>query len=358
MKVLGRVYFLPLNSITAFVWGIIVTYDWNKFPSFLLFSVGWLFLTTNGYINRDPSPWKQIPAYTPGLNVLFSGKLDTKAIAPYQNLQSSLDYEAEVRKKRDWMKKERDLLNEHKEQIQTELAGMEGRSEYNSVLDITSPSTHEGLLMKFLFPVKRVLYPIQIKMRRVVIGLRISTSVLIWEESYWAFWLTTASFLGSLFIFKIPFAYLLRWIMRIVAWVFLGPWMIIVDRKYFKSKSYGNMTDDERDEEIQERMRVQYETFLKQATNHQIRREKILKLKSMKNYMVGSLTEIRVSVVEIPSPNCLGCCFPSLARTTLEYPVSRRPVSGTRHSQNHTQSLTMPKHQHRLRSQNGNMVST
>jgi len=58
-----------------------------------------------------------------------------------------------------------------------------------------------------------------------------------------------------------------------------------VDRWYFKCQA--DLTDDDRDAEIRERMRVQYEHFLKKASNYQIRRELVVKLQSMKNYMVS-----------------------------------------------------------------------
>lgn len=79
------------------------------------------------------------------------------------------------------MEKERELLKKHKGQIQADLAALEGQDEQYSVLDITTGSKRESLLMTFLYPVKKVLYPIQKQLRSVVIGLRISSSVILWE---------------------------------------------------------------------------------------------------------------------------------------------------------------------------------
>lgn len=95
------------------------------------------------------------------------------------------------------------------------------------------------------------------------------------------------SFVGSFLIFRIPFAFLVRWILRVLAWVFLGPWMKLVDRWYFAGDDTNDASDDDRIAKIREGMRKQYENFLKKASNYQQKRERALKQKSIKNFMVG-----------------------------------------------------------------------
>jgi len=118
-----------------------------------------------------------------------------------------------------------------------------------------------------------------------VVYMRIAKSVVLWEEAYFSFWITTASFLCALVLIWIPFGFLFRWISRIVVFVVLGPWMALVDRYYFKEDP--NLTDEEKDALVRERFRARFEEARLAASNYQIRKERALKLKSMKKYMFG-----------------------------------------------------------------------
>lgn len=288
MKFFGKKYLVPLHSLTAFFWGVTVSHDFNKLPSFLLFSIGWILLVCNEAINRNPSPWHKCPQYKPHVTSLLLGKdPDSVAVAPYQHLRAIKNFEAAREKRDKWREKERELLNEQERHMQMVLQ-TENADQYNSVLDITTRKKADTLLMRFLFPLKPVLYPIQIWLRQIVIYCRIATSIMLWEESHLAFWVTTASFVGSLATYKIPFAYLLAWSLKISAWVFLGPWMLLVDRWFFKYSQEDDITDNERDEKIRTLMREQYEEFMDEAMNYQIRKEDIIKEESMKSYLFGA----------------------------------------------------------------------
>lgn len=287
MKIFGKKYLVPLHSLTAFFWGVTVSHDLNKLPSFLLFCIGWVLLVCNEDINRNPSPWHKCPSYKPHLTSLLLGKTPASAaVAPYQQLRAIKNFEAARQKRDKWREKERELLSEQERHMQMVLQ-TENADQYNSVLDITTGNKSDTLLMRFLFPLKPVLYPIQKWLRQIVIWCRIGTSVMLWEESHLAFWVTTASFVGSVVTYKIPFAYLLEWSLKISAWVFLGPWMLLVDRWFFKYAQEDDITDKERDEKIRTLMREQYEEFMDEALNYQIRKEDIIKEESMKSYLFG-----------------------------------------------------------------------
>lgn len=101
-----------------------------------------------------------------------------------------------------------------------------------------------------------------------------------------AFWITTMCFLGSFILIWLPFGFLLRWISRITVWVVLGPWMALVDRYYFGQEDQ-NLTDAEKDAIVKERLRARYEEVKMAASHYQLKRERALKLKSMKKYMFG-----------------------------------------------------------------------
>ena len=73
-------------------------------------------------------------------------------------------------------------------------------------------------------PLKPILWPVQLKLRRIALSLRVVSSVFLWVHSYYAFWITTLSFVGSVAVVWIPWGWLLRWLVRILIIVLLGPW--------------------------------------------------------------------------------------------------------------------------------------
>ena len=328
LKIFGSKRALPLHSLTAFFWGIVVTHDFNKLPSFFLFSIGWLLLACHEAVNKTPSPWHKCPAYYPHIwSLLLRSKPDSVAIAPYQDLRSISKFD-KAREKRDkWREKERDLLNEQQREMLQVLIGVDGEDAYTSVHDITTESKSENFMMRFLFPLKPVLYPIQKEMRQLVIYCRVASSILVWEESTAAFWITTASFVGSVAIYKIPFVALIGGILKISAWVFLGPWMLLADRWFFRYSTpvQDAIIDEERDERIKELMRKQYDRLMDQALNYQIRKENIVKTESMKSYMVSTINDSLRS--DMPYYQSQSLVSGSSVRTTLVFLVSGKDDS-------------------------------
>jgi hypothetical protein len=57
MKVFGKVITVPIHSMTAFAWGLLVSWDLNWLPAFLFFAIGWAFLAMNQHARQIPSPW-------------------------------------------------------------------------------------------------------------------------------------------------------------------------------------------------------------------------------------------------------------------------------------------------------------
>lgn len=147
---------------------------------------------------------------------------------------------------------------------------------FTKVKDFVNPMT---------LTVKPVLHPIQLQLRTVVIGLRIVKSIIMWDDSYYAFWLVLVSFVISVLLIWIPWGWMMRWLFRVIAWVGLGPWMMLVDQKYFRENP--NLTEQERDALIRKKVEDRYEAIIKAATDYQIRKERIVKLKSMSRYMFG-----------------------------------------------------------------------
>jgi hypothetical protein len=71
-------------------------------------------------------------------------------------------------------------------------------------MDTTTQSKNPLSAQTSLNPLKGVLYPIQLQLGQCVVVLSIATSVFLWEESYYAFWITMTCFAGSLVICWVP----------------------------------------------------------------------------------------------------------------------------------------------------------
>lgn len=85
---------LPLHSAVAFVAAVLLVEDYNLFPSFLLFAVAWLFLALSGFINENPSPWRQQRSFTELGRTLASNTSTVSTIEPNQNLPEIEKFEA------------------------------------------------------------------------------------------------------------------------------------------------------------------------------------------------------------------------------------------------------------------------
>jgi hypothetical protein len=254
------------------------------FPSFLAFSVGWVFLACNEQTRKNPSPWHRRRAYFPLLWTLISGQgRKPETIVANQNLAAIdiFNKAAEERKVR--LEKEREQEAKEDKEIREELGE---ELEDSAAQDVDITSKREGVLEKiFVNPLKGPLHPIQLQLKQIVVALRIATSVVIWEETFYAFWIVTISFAVSAATILIPWGFMLRWVLRIVAFVCLGPWMLIVDRLYVRDKP--NMTDEEKKAVAKKRLRSRYDEVVEAATSYHVRRERAVKLKAMKKYMFG-----------------------------------------------------------------------
>lgn len=266
---------LPLHSVTAFVGAILLVEDYNLFPSFLMFGIAWMLLGTMGYQNSHPSPWRRRRTYWEHLQVLLFDRTFTDTIDPYEKkdeVEKLLADEAKRRKELEeeaaaeaaWLQK---------------LAQEEGTDEAE-VSIATEKKKWFGMSINLLEP---ILSPAQQHLRMVVRVVRIAKSFVTWEESRANFWIVNISIVAGLLFVGIPWGWLIRWILRIVIWIFLGPWMKLVDIFFIKGR-----TREEVRKKAKERLRLRYQQLVQARRSRQVKREDALKLKSMKRYMFGN----------------------------------------------------------------------
>lgn len=325
--------------MTAFVWGVVVTWNWERLPAFLVFSIGWALWACNEHVNRHPSRWYNSPSYHDLMRRLVTNTTASETVEPNANVEEAIAYEKEIED----IQKRRDL--EQQEEAEHELALQAELGEEMQDAEAAEEIGKYGGIFKGVSvnPLKPVLYPIQKELRKVIYATRIARSIVLWNECYYAFWLANACFLVALLFFFVPFAFILRWTMRIIVLVALGPWNAIIDRVYFRKDP--NMSDAERDEEMRQRFKARYEEVLQSATDFFIRKENAVKMKDMKQFMYGKF------LLRVPRfcedlyedyPLALSSCAP-IDPKTISVPVTERKygqhLSGDMVPQREIQSL-------------------
>ena len=288
---------LPLHSMTAFTWGVLVTQDYNRFPAFLAFCIAWFFLATMEYRRNHPSPWHRCKSYGYLLWTLVAGPLcccnggnsfESATIQANENLPAVKAYLAEI-EERKAEKARRKQATLDAAQVEETLLNKEMELDLGLEGDVKITSERKTTVMLSMNPLKPILYPVQQILAHVCIYLRIVKSIITWEENYYAFWIVTVCFLASLLMFFVPWGWILRWVIRLAVWVFLGPWMKIVDWLYFEKLDH--MTEEERKEILRESLHTKYEHTVRERSLYQERKERALKLKSMMRYLFGKVRD-------------------------------------------------------------------
>ena len=291
--VCGKSFMVPAHSMCFFTWMCLVSWNFNLFFSFVLFSVGWFMLAVNYQVRTNPSPWHQCSSYLNQWSVLVFGGVPLNREVPSdfkkeEFKQYMADYNARVIAK----EKEKKL----EEQLEQEYLKEQGQLEDGGEIDIET--NKEGIIdqvSKMVNPIRLTLHPIQIELGKIVIYVRMAKSIILWRENHYAFWITTASLLSSIVALFLPWGFLLRWALRIVLVGGTGPWMMIVDKKYFAGSA--NETEEQKVERLRAKIKEKYGAAVQQAETRQIEKERQLKLQAMASYMYGD------KIVRVPHFN-------------------------------------------------------
>lgn len=299
---------IPLHSITAFLWGVAVTWNYNFLPSFWLFCIGWMLLALNESVRSHPSRWRHCPPYPELFKRLAFGASSQEKLAPATAEESKAieEFDASLVAAAERRKKEKEDAAKQEEEFALQMAQEQEMAE-----DAENMGGKKGGLK--IDPVqamlKQHLYPIQKQVRPIVYMLRVVKNVVLWQEAYYTFWIVTACFAGSLLLIWVPWSFFIRWSLRIGVFFGLGPWMYFVDKYVIKTN--WNMTKEEREAAFKAKMEARYQEVLASASVFMIRKETAVKMKSMKQYMFGKflvrVPQFREDLyddVPLPSSSC------------------------------------------------------
>lgn len=214
---------IPLHSAIAFYAFTRIVENPALFPSYFCASVAWFLIISLHFRMQDPNPWRKSRCFSDYFYTLLTGKRSSGPveIAPFENNKEGLEFNhiwderlKKAEKAAARYAKEKEEINKEYQQELQELGDPND-------LDITTKakkkftkvtlSPVDILMNKFFFWIQDIL-------ERVCYATRLTKNIFLWEESYFAFWISIISaFLSVIFLF-IPWGFLISWTCRIIVW--------------------------------------------------------------------------------------------------------------------------------------------
>ena len=276
---------LPLHSMVAFIGGIFLAEDLNLLPAYFFFSITWLFLATSENSRRHPSPWRRPKSIMSMYQSLITGHIGPAEIKANQRKKEIFTYESKLEADIEFGRPSRTKEKNADEMMAEQLAKEE--EDLRRSDRIANIATKKGTAISVLAPLKPVLLPVQLALGRVCVLLRVSKSLVNWEASYYAFLVLNCSFLIGFGLLFVPWGHIIQWSVRVFVWVFLGPWMKIVDVCYFRRL-------EKTENRQQRKLTTQSIALLTQRRAAQVNNERAMKLRDMKCYLFGKF------IIEVP----------------------------------------------------------
>lgn len=272
---------IPIHSAVFFIMGITLVENFDLLPSYFLFSIAWLLLTTNEFRQKHPSPWHESLSYLQLWYAVLANQVPPVVIDSHENEGAIRSYEAEQKRRQEREVARAKEIRERAERIDALFS-----DERNSAAEAFSDdnATKLGAYRTGLNPLAKALLPIQQTLGDVCKTLRIISSIVLWDESIYAFLIVTGCLVMGLIFLWFPWSFVLRWVVRILIWTFLGPWMKLVDMLFVQKQTKEGEDEPELLTRLFEEQLHAYEAardVLMQA------KEEILKTRALKRFMFG-----------------------------------------------------------------------
>ena len=283
LKIGSTTYALPMHSINAFIAATLLVERPQLFPSFAFACIAWLLLAVMGHRRKSANLWARCKSYDQIFHALVLG--DTKT--PPQKIEPFEEYEAAKNELEEWLRRieeaEKKAERDFEEAQKQEAERLKELEEIGDADADISTKVGGGVTID---PIKAALFPVQLLLGVACRKIRFVRHIVTWEESYFAFWITTASILLSVASLFVPWFWILKWTSRLVVWTVFGPWMKLLDIYYFSAV-------DEPESEEQVKLKEQQAALKRRlaateaASRARIIRENAAKMKVMKKFMFG-----------------------------------------------------------------------
>lgn len=276
MNLSGTAIKLPLHSLIAYTLASHLIENWNRLPSVFFFSIAWFLLATNEHRHRHPSPWCQPMSFvTMWQALLFGNMVPPACIADHENEGAVRRYEQSLLKKQEKERAAAERAQARAEEIANLGEGM----------DISDEKMETKVGKISLNPLAPLLLQVQDILGLICKCLRITKSIIMWEECYFAFALANTCLALSLVFLFFPWGFLLRWTLRLLVHSLMGPWMKLVDIYYIQKLDSDDADNAAKQLELAAREKIESLNVAKRAL--MVRMEDFSKTKAMKRYMFG-----------------------------------------------------------------------
>jgi len=275
---------VPLHSLMAFLCMISIVENLDLIPSFFFGSIGWILTATMEFRISERNPWTRCKSFQHFFWSLICGDglMKPHDIKPNENVES-----IKIRQEA-WQKRVKDALRraeEYQKEQEEYWKQMEQKADIDEDLSVVKKGSGSA------YSVKAWLYPIQQWLGYIINILRITKNIVIWEESYLSFWVAALSFLLSVLTLFVPWSLIVKWTLRIVVYLFFGPWMKLLDIYYFQINESEEEATERENKLKSERQQYQADQILEA----QILRENNTKLRDFKQYMFGNyITKVNI----------------------------------------------------------------
>ena len=260
--------YLPIHSLVFFFTGVLLVEKPYMLPSFVLLAMAWIMLASLTVRRQHPSPWGRVPSFRQYIDILRTGKSkrSVRGIHVNEGATEAQKYE------REWTERlEKDLkLAERKAALAQEVDDLGDENIHTKI--------GGGLPLDLVARLTRY----QGKLARICRFFRFIKIIVSWEESILSFWLTACFLVAGLVSLVLPWAFILRWVGRIVVWGLLGPHMKIVG--IFLRGKYS-----QDDDKVLQRM---IESFQEKSRSARLRHQEAVKLKDLKELSFGNFSTL------------------------------------------------------------------
>ena len=299
---------IPARSMVSFAWGIAITRNFELFPSFFVCMLGWSMTACLSIQRAHPDPWKRPRKFPDLMSVLLWNKTpEQPPIEAYENQEVIDEYQRTEEARKEAVRVTMESLYEEQQKMGIGTFSKEMLDTEAEDLDQDFGTKAKGNVADLpLAPFKNTLLPVQVRMYKICVQLRIIRSILLWRDSYISFFVVLSSAIGAFLLALIPWTFVLKTSFTIAAWVFLGPWMKLVDIYYYtpmQAKSAPNS-------DVSEKFKAKYKKLLGQSLKQRLEKEAALKNEDMRSYMFGKVSlradHISFYTLLIPLPDdCL-----------------------------------------------------
>lgn len=289
----GRKFWVPLHSMIAFYAAITFVERPTLGFSYFWFGNAWLLLAIQSWRNTTPLAWNRIMPFARILMMMVLDKAASPESIPVNYMEKEAtefeDHMAErIRKSEEAALRRYEENNRMWAEHQAETADMDQVGD-------TDFSTKKSNLADLASPFKGILYPIQQLLYTICFYLRIVRNIYLWDEPYYAAFLTAGSLAIGIVFYILPWAFILRWTGRIIAWTVFGPHMKFVDMFWYRKLK--DASDEEEAAKLKEYYQTLKEAAKKNAAAARIRTEEAVKQKAIKEILFGYYVE-RVPVIK------------------------------------------------------------